>query len=111
MLAKTTIDLRGLKMSASRHCAPAKPCRVCQLATLVVISSPRDDGSEYAAACLHPKWRFAEAALYLKVDRRNVCARFGQPQAIVETTNILNAVSSFVQQPGRQRAAQSDKPL
>src|SRR5260370_38168746 len=75
----------------------------------LVISSPRDDRRKHAAPCLHPKWRFAEAALNLKVNRCNVCARFGQPHAIVETTDILDTVSSFVQQPCRQGAAQSDK--
>src|SRR5260370_7895881 len=74
----------------------------------LVISSPRDDRRKHAAPCLHPKWRFAEAALNLKVDRRNICAWFGEPHAIVETTKILNTVSSFVQQPCRQGAAQSD---
>src|SRR5258708_38382120 len=94
---RVAAQLRALAFAFSREFIALS--KAGDLYLKLPISSPRGDRSEYAAACLHPKWRFAQPALNLKVDRGNVCARFGQPHAIGETTDILNAVSAFVPQP------------
>src|SRR5579884_2978749 len=86
---------------------PVRPRRRAAPADLA-IPSPRDNRRKYTAAGLHPKRRLAQAALNFEADRGDVCARFGQPHAFMETTNVLKAVSSLIQQPRRQRAVQPD---